>query len=97
MKTVNHPVFEDGDDNHDEIGDEQEYFDMMMMMIMISTIIEYIFITHSFSVMATAPDGGVSGDEVWSDRKAAEEGGNITAINIRKSSIVFSIAMIRTR
>ena len=46
--------------------------------------------------MATAPGAGFSGDEkVWSDRKAAEEGGNITAINIKKSD--YSIGMIRTR
>ena len=45
--------------------------------------------------MATAPGAGVSGDEVWSDRKAAEEGGKITAINIQKSSSF--IRRIRTR
>ena len=45
--------------------------------------------------MATAPGAGVSGDEVWSDRKAAEEGGNITAINIEKRG--YRIARIRTR
>ena len=45
--------------------------------------------------MATAPATGVSGDEVWSDRKEAEEGGKISAINIKKSSNY--IVMIRTR
>ena len=46
--------------------------------------------------MATAPGAGVSGDEVWSDRKAAEEGGNITAINIGTLSGNY-IGRIRTR
>ena len=45
------------------------------------------------SVLATAPTGG-SGDNVWSDRKEVEEGGNITAINIKKSKYIGSI---RTR
>jgi hypothetical protein len=45
--------------------------------------------------MATAPGAGVSGDKVWSDRKAAEEGGKITAINIEKSD--YDIARIQTR
>ena len=44
--------------------------------------------------MAATPGGG-SGDKVWSDRKDAEEGGNITAINIKKSSS--TIVRIRTR
>ena len=35
-------------------------------------------------MVATAPTGG-SGDKVWSDRKEAEKGGNITAINIKKN------------
>ena len=48
----------------------------------------------ALSVLATAPTGG-SGDKVWSDRKEVKEGGNITAINIKKSS--FGIARIRTR
>ena len=68
---------------------------MMMMMTMT--------INPSLSVMATAPGVGFSGDEVWSDRKAAEEeeeaeegeGGKITAINIQKSGGL--IARIRTR
>ena len=44
--------------------------------------------------MAAAP-GGRSGDDVWSDRKEAKEGGNITAINIKKSK--YFIDRIRTR
>ena len=51
----------------------------------------------SLSVMATAPGGGFSGEEkVWSDRAAAEKGGNITAIfiNYRDTG---GISMIRTR
>ena len=54
-------------------------------------------------MIATAPGAGVSGDEVWSgdmvwsDRKAAEEGGNITAINIKMSYYGDSIGRIRTR
>ena len=51
----------------------------------------------SLSVMATAPGAGVSGDEVWSDRKAVEEGGKITAINIKKSGSGNFIGAIRTR
>ena len=54
--------------------------------------------------MATAPGAVVSGDKVWSDRKAAEEGGKITAINIEKSGIRIAknasgrgIVRIRTR
>ena len=43
--------------------------------------------------MATAP--GAGGDKVWSDRKAVEEGGKITAINIMKSRN--GVARIRTR
>ena len=43
--------------------------------------------------MAATPGGG-SGDKVWSDRKEAEEGGNITAINIKKYA---GIGSIRTR
>ena len=46
--------------------------------------------------MATAPGAGVSGDKVWSDRKAAEEGGKITAINIEKG-YNYGIRRIRTR
>ena len=49
----------------------------------------------SLSVMASTPGAGVSGDKVWSDRKKAEEGGNITAINIKMSHGF--IASIRTR
>ena len=45
--------------------------------------------------MAVAPGAVVSGNVVWSDRKAAEEGGKITAINIKKSRN--GIARIRTR
>ena len=45
--------------------------------------------------MAATPGGG-SGDKVWSDRKEAEEGGNITAINIKKRRSGL-IARIRTR
>ena len=60
---------------------------MMMMMTMT--------INPSLSVIATALGAGVSGDGVWSDRKAAEEGGKITAINIQKSGGL--IARIRTR
>ena len=44
--------------------------------------------------MAAAPGADVSGDKVWSDRKAAEEGGKITAINIGKD---YNIGRIRTR
>ena len=41
--------------------------------------------------------GGSSGDEkVWSDRKAAEEGANITAINVFKRDN-YGITRIRTR
>ena len=47
--------------------------------------------------MASAPGDGVSGDKVWSDRKAAEEGGNITAINIKKNPSGNSIGWIQTR
>ena len=50
--------------------------------------------------MATAPAAGVIGDKVWSDRKEAEEGGNITAINIKNNKMSYSgnyIASIRTR
>ena len=46
--------------------------------------------------MATAPGADVSGDKVWSDRKAAEEGGKITAINIEKG-YNYGIRRIRTR
>ena len=46
--------------------------------------------------MATAPGAGVSGDKVWSDRKAAEEGGKITAISIWKGAN-FGMSMIRIR
>ena len=45
--------------------------------------------------MATTPGADVSGDKVWSDRKAAEEGGKITAINIKKDN--YRIEKIRTR
>ena len=44
--------------------------------------------------MAATPGGG-SGDNVWSDRKEAEEGGNITAINIETDG--YFIGRIRTR
>ena len=47
--------------------------------------------------MAVAPGAGVSGHVVWSDRKAAEEGGKITAINIEKKSYYKYIVNIRTR
>ena len=47
--------------------------------------------------MATAPGADVSGGNVWSDRKAAEEGGKITAINIKKSGTGSFIVSIRTR
>ena len=47
--------------------------------------------------MATAPGSGVSGDKVWSDRKAAEERGKITAINIEKRRDNYGIVRIRTR
>ena len=51
-------------------------------------------------MLATAPTGG-SGDKVWSDRKEAEEGGNITAINIRSGNDMkknkYFIDRIRTR
>ena len=63
---------------------------------MISAIIEYLFITLPI-VMATAPAAGFSGDKVWSDRKVAEERGEITAINIKKSGSPGSISSIRTR
>ena len=43
--------------------------------------------------MATTPTSGI-GDNVWSDRKEAEEEGNIKAIKIRKRSS--SIVSIRT-
>ena len=45
-------------------------------------------------MIATAPGAGVSEDKVWSDRKAAEEGGKITAINIVSG---YTIDRIRTR
>ena len=45
--------------------------------------------------MATAPGAGVSGGKVWSDRKEAEEGGKITAINIEKND--YTNERIRTR
>ena len=45
--------------------------------------------------MAVAPGAGVSGNVVWSDRKAAEEGGKITAISIMK--VDNYIDRIRTR
>ena len=45
--------------------------------------------------MLAATPGGRGGDNVWSDRKEAEEGGNITAINIKKSKYFFD--WIRTR
>ena len=46
--------------------------------------------------MAVAPGADVSGEKVWSDRKAAEEGGKITAINI-ESDGYYGIVRIRTR
>ena len=49
----------------------------------------------ALSVLATTPTGG-SGDKVWSDRKEAEEGGNITAINIKKNLLNY-IDSISTR
>ena len=45
--------------------------------------------------MAATPGGG-SGDKVWSNRKEAEEGVNITAINIKKDRLGY-IGRIRTR
>ena len=45
--------------------------------------------------MLAATPGGGSGSFVWSDRKEAEEGGNITAINIKKNYV--RIERIRTR
>ena len=60
---------------------------MMLTMIFDSS--------SSLSVIATAPGAGVSGYKVWSDRKAAEEGGKITAINIEKNN--YYIVRIRTR
>ena len=36
-------------------------------------------------------------NNVWSDRKEAEEGGNITAVNIKKSKSGYSIGRIRIR
>ena len=45
-------------------------------------------------MLATAPTGD-SGEKVWSDRKEAEEGVNITAINIETD--VYDIERIRTR
>ncbi len=47
--------------------------------------------------MATAPGGAyVSGDKVWTDRKAAKEGGKISAINIEKNDN-YGIARIQIR
>ena len=51
----------------------------LLMIIMIRLMANQYL--SSFSVLAATPGGG-SGDKVWSDRKEAEEGGNITAINI---------------
>ena len=45
--------------------------------------------------MARAPGADIGGNKVWSDRKAAEQGGKITAINIDKTN--FGISRIRTR
>ena len=64
----------------------------LLMIIMIRLMANQYL--SSFSVLAATPGGG-SGDQVWSDRKEAEEGGNITAINIKKSSL--GIGSIRTR
>ena len=63
----------------------------LLMIIMIRLMTNQYL--SSFSVLAATPGGG-SGDKVWSDRKEAEEGGNITAINIKKSKYIGSI---RTR
>ena len=63
----------------------------LLMIIMIRSMTNQYL--SSFSVLAATPGGG-SGSFVWSDRKEAEEGGNITAINIKKSKYIGSI---RTR
>ena len=63
----------------------------LLMIIMIRLMTNQYL--SSFSVLAATPGGG-SGDKVWSDRKEAEEGGNITAINIKKK---YGIGSIRTR
>ena len=63
----------------------------LLMIIMIRLMTNQY---SSFSVLAATPGGG-SGDNVWSDRKEAEEGGNIPAINIKES--IYGIASIRTR
>ena len=57
-------------------------------------------------MIATTPTIG-SGDNVWNDRKEVEEGGNITAINIKTrfdgygtrshDEALFCIGSIRTR
>ena len=60
----------------------------LLMIIMIRLMANQYL--SSFSVLAATPGGG-SGSFVWSDRK---EGGNITAINIKKSKYIGSI---RTR
>ena len=65
----------------------------LLMIIMIRLMANQYL--SSFSVLAATPGGG-SGSFVWSDRKEAEEGGNITAINIKKRRGV-SIDRIRTR
>ena len=65
----------------------------LLMIIMIRSMTNQYL--SSFSVLAATP-GGRSGDKVWSDRKEAEEGGNITAINIKKTS-GGGIDWIRTR
>ena len=64
----------------------------LLMIIMMIRLMANQYLS-SFSVLAATPGGG-SGDNVWSDRKEAEEGGNITAINIKKSKYIGSI---RTR
>ena len=67
----------------------------LLMITMIRLMITTTNINHPYKVIATTPGGG-SGDRVWSDRKEAEEGGNITAINIKSESGHF-IGRIRTR
>ena len=61
-------------------------------MVMMLTIVAQ---SPSLSVMAVAPGAVVSGNVVWSDRKAAEERGKITAIGIEKND--YNIGRIRTR
>ena len=57
----------------------------LLMIIMIRLMANQYL--SSFSVLAATPGGG-SGDNVWSDRKEAEEGGKITAISIMKGDYI---------